>query len=614
MQSLDTIIENIKTHPLVRTHGILFAIAFIILVTFLNNIGTLGAIGQDIDDVIRLVQIKDYLEGQSWFDTDQYRMGLAGGTDMHWSRIPDIPIIFLTHVFDVFMSSEGALVWAYTVWPPLSALLLIYGCLKGVQYWVPDALRQRSTLFVLILAGLFVFSFYRFKPGSIDHHNLQMGFLCLAMGFTLDPKLRFWTYLISGFATAMSVAIGVETYIFAVIICGFIALNWVYYGRDARLSTQGFGVGFSLTLLMTFVGTVPPENYGLIYCDALSLITISAGIIGGLGLAILAKLGPVIALEKSWFRRGLGLVILGLICAGVLIFQAPQCLSNPLDNLPEEVISLWLNNVEEAKPIAHPSVDKAALVPYMIGAPIIAIIVLCYGLRKSIHEPSNIKNVQFLPLVLLISALGLTFYQIRFYPFAYVFAIVPLAGWVAQVYTHTKRKNSASVLYLGALALAYPMVWMFPGAILKNNAEVEKEKATNEQVARCQSTKVLDALNTLPAGMILANPNMSGVILMETRHRVVSGNYHRNWKGISNQIEISISDPAIAGNLILESNIDYLYFCKMASENDIYIPQNENSLTAKLSEGFIPDYLEVLSSPDLEGGGVIIFKVVNPQT
>ena len=144
MQSLDTIIENIKTHPLVRTHGILLAIAFIILVTFLNNIGALGAIGQDIDDVIRLVQIKDYLAGQSWFDTDQYRMGLAGGTDMHWSRIPDIPIILLTHVFDVFMSSERALVWAYTVWPPLSALLLIYGCLKGCLLYTSPSPRDAT--------------------------------------------------------------------------------------------------------------------------------------------------------------------------------------------------------------------------------------------------------------------------------------------------------------------------------------------------------------------------------------------------------------------------------------------------------------------------------------
>jgi len=92
VQSLDNIIGNIKTHPLVRTHGILIAIAFIILATFLNNIGVLGTIGKDIDDVIRLVQIKDYLAGQSWFDTDQYRMGLTGGTDMHWSRIPDIPV------------------------------------------------------------------------------------------------------------------------------------------------------------------------------------------------------------------------------------------------------------------------------------------------------------------------------------------------------------------------------------------------------------------------------------------------------------------------------------------------------------------------------------------
>ena len=49
-------------------------------------------VGVDNDDRMRLVVVRDLLAGQSWFDTTQYRLGLAGGTLMHWSRFVDLPI------------------------------------------------------------------------------------------------------------------------------------------------------------------------------------------------------------------------------------------------------------------------------------------------------------------------------------------------------------------------------------------------------------------------------------------------------------------------------------------------------------------------------------------
>ncbi len=52
-------------------------------------------VGGDNDDVMRLVQIRDLLAGQSWFDLTQYRLGLDGGTLMHWSRLIDLPIAVL---------------------------------------------------------------------------------------------------------------------------------------------------------------------------------------------------------------------------------------------------------------------------------------------------------------------------------------------------------------------------------------------------------------------------------------------------------------------------------------------------------------------------------------
>ena len=46
----------------------------------------------DNDSLLRLVQIRDLIGGQGWFDLHQYRMGPEGGFVMHWSRLVDAPI------------------------------------------------------------------------------------------------------------------------------------------------------------------------------------------------------------------------------------------------------------------------------------------------------------------------------------------------------------------------------------------------------------------------------------------------------------------------------------------------------------------------------------------
>src|SRR3569623_49710 len=46
----------------------------------------------DPDDVMRLVQVRDLLGGQSWFDLHQYRIDPPHSPLMHWSRIVDAPL------------------------------------------------------------------------------------------------------------------------------------------------------------------------------------------------------------------------------------------------------------------------------------------------------------------------------------------------------------------------------------------------------------------------------------------------------------------------------------------------------------------------------------------
>src|SRR5882757_9611547 len=47
------------------------------------------------DDAMRLVEVKDLIAGQGWFDLTQHRLDPPAGTPMHWSRLIDLPLAAL---------------------------------------------------------------------------------------------------------------------------------------------------------------------------------------------------------------------------------------------------------------------------------------------------------------------------------------------------------------------------------------------------------------------------------------------------------------------------------------------------------------------------------------
>ena len=53
----------------------------------LRGLPSLAASSGDNDSLLRLVEVRDLIAGQGWFDLHQYRMGLPDEFSMHWSRL-----------------------------------------------------------------------------------------------------------------------------------------------------------------------------------------------------------------------------------------------------------------------------------------------------------------------------------------------------------------------------------------------------------------------------------------------------------------------------------------------------------------------------------------------
>jgi len=577
---------------------------FIVLALFANVVftGTLGQIGPDNDDVMRLLQVRDFFQGQSWFDVTQFRLGLEGGTAMHWSRLPDIPLIILIGVFDLFLPYTTAESFAITIWPPLCFLIVFMGLVKALK-----GVGGRYTLmFGLVLTAFIFFRFYRFFPGAIDHHNIQMGLLAVAIGFAIDPKFRARSGVISGIACAASIAIGTEVAVFIGIICAFFAINWLTSGSKVRSFTMGFGLALAFSLCVIFFGTIAPQNYGKIYCDSLSLIMLNAGLVGGLAMAIIAYMMS----SKTIVWRFACLAVLATACGVLFLTQAPQCLANPLSDLPQIVQTLWLDQVIEAQNMYDLRDEWASEIAYMMGMQITALIVTIWLLLKGEN-----RRIFGLYLALIVAAFAFSLYQARFYIFGFLFAIVPLAYWIGGFYGRRKEHpDKAQIGYILALAVSLPYVWSIGSVfaatekpdIPAGNAMLQTENGEDPS-EKCFKPSVIETLASLPEGVVLAIPNGASKIISETPHRAIYGNYHRSAIAIKISLEIFTLPPSDAGKLLKVHNVNYLHFCRTTADTVNFAKYRPDGLFGQMMAGYIPDYLIPVS--DLQDGAVTLYSV-----
>ena len=136
----------------------------------------------DTDDAMRLVQMRDWLAGQGWFDLAQKRMALP--YESHWSRLLDAALAGVFLFFSAFADHALAERLLRVIWP----LMLIAPALAGVCAIAWRLAGREAALLTLLLAVAGVPAYQQFTPGRIDHHNVQ---IALALLTLLHNSLQF---------------------------------------------------------------------------------------------------------------------------------------------------------------------------------------------------------------------------------------------------------------------------------------------------------------------------------------------------------------------------------------------------------------------------------------
>ena len=548
----------------------------------------------DPDDALRMVQVRDLLAGQGWFDLHQYRIAPPHGTVMHWSRLVDAPIAGVIMLLRPLLGAARAELAAVAI-VPLLTLLAAQLCLARL---VARQLDPRLVLIATLLMLLMLPAMLQFEPPRIDHHAWQIVAVVAALNALLAKTPR-GAALIAGLGLAFGLAVSLELLPFAGLFGALFALRWWRDPAGWRwlawyLDALVLG---SAALFLGTRGLGDLNNY----CD-----TVSPAYLAGLGVIALGVHGLALraAIPRALLVAGLGLAAV----AGTVLFLwlAPGCSTGPFARLDPLVRHFWYDNVKEGMPVWRQdwTVLVQMTVPPLVG--------LGAAIMLARREAGHFWGEYALMLG---GAVVISLAVSRFSSVSSAVAIVPLTWLVRRCALALSDPRS----FRGkALLTAVLVAALLPGLLLdiagRGYARVvsapvaAQPTQTHEVSDACGQPASLSALARQPRGTILGQFDFGPFILLRTPHSVVATPHHRAAAAMHDTIAAFLAAPDQAHALAAARHVDYVMLCPDLVETHMYMDRAPNGLAAQLLAGKTTDWLEpVALGPD--GGAMRLWRV-----
>ncbi|MFP9135767.1 hypothetical protein ACLI1C_01155 [Devosia sp. XGJD_8] len=504
------------------------------------------------DDAMRLVQAMDLLNGQSWFDTTQYRDNAPFGAPMHWSRLVDAPLVLLIALLTPF-AHEAAPYWAAFVWP-LLVLLATVALLAELTERLAGPAARLPALGLLAMA---IAIYTEFMPGRVDHHNVQIALtLALILASLLGRCSTLWA-LAAGIIAATALAIGTEVLpsVVAALIC--FALYWLVEPQRSRPAVLAFAAAFPAGLLIHLLASGPVEAWLAPACDALSATYVVAGASYGLVMLAAVLAGPF--LRHPLARLGL-LAGLGLLTLVVVLWLFPECRNGPYGNLDADLATILLSEIGEAQPIWIWGSQMRAQIALLI----MPVLGMAAVLLVTVLAPAG-QRWRWLVLAGFCLALFLVFcLQVRGFRLLTI-AVLPGPAWLVwRVWSWFRTRQTlvaaaqAGLTVLAFMSAAHWTLFTYAYAMLA------PEPPSPEGISwhACLERSAYEPLAALPPGRLMSFLLIGPTLLLETPHSIVSAGYHRNEAGLRDMVRFYAGGEAEARAVARERGLDYLVFCR----------------------------------------------------
>ncbi|HEY6632518.1 MAG TPA: GtrA family protein [Rhizobiaceae bacterium] len=560
---------------------------------------SLASAGGDNDSVMRLVQVRDLLAGQAWFDLTQYRMGSEGGLPMHWSRLVDLPIALLIASAEM-LTGDARLAEeiASVVWPVGLFGMSLYLILKAAR----TLGGEWGVLPAAVIGALALYFLGIFKPAGLDHHNLQLTLALATLLFLMRVHSFGPGAALAGLCAAGMLAVGMETVPYVAVAGACVAVLFLLGGRAEARIARDFGAAFALVSAILFPATIPMASWFAAQCDAFSLPQASIAMLGGCGLALAASL-PVLAATRA--RRAAALAVLAAALAALVLLAFPQCLADPYVALDGRLRSYWLDKISEAQSAYDLLLNNRAKMFGSYVTPLIALGVLAWGMVRRGPSYQAIIVAAFLSAAVLVS-----FWQVRGTYFSLPFAVIPLSSLVGTARRRAHETNSArrQLAMAAAWIVSLNMIWQFAAASVGVAASAEAKDGKEGKALQCYANSDYARVATLPRSTVLAVSNLGPALLRNTHHRVLAGSYHRNLDGNLATLD-AFTGPLEASREIVRANdIGLVAFCRGNSETGFLAESAPEGLLARLAAGDAPDWLEIV--PESKGEPLEVYRVL----
>lgn len=555
--------------------------------------GDFAALGfRDPDDAMRLVQVRDWIGGQSFWDVSQHRVNPPLGGPMHWSRIVDMPVAGLILLARPLLGPATAELVACITVP-----LLLLGGLAGAVHLA--ARRVGDPVLVLVTVALLLTTpsiLVQFTPLRIDHHGWQIWMATIALAGALDSR-HVRGGVTSGLALTVWLQISSEALPYVALFAGLFALRQWLDGREAPrfMAFAAMLGGTALALLALLRGKA-----ALLHdqCDALS----AAYVWPLVAMAVLVPLAGTLIGTGSMTRRFLIAAIGGGAAIAILLAIGGPCLSgDPFQALGPLAYKYWYLQVMEGRPIWVQSLSLRGviLLPALVGLA---------GALSAAHLAANRDaRMRWLALaLLLLGAMAVSLLVMRAVSVAHVYALPGVTWLLIALFRKVQASSQALVRVLGSVAL----ILLTPAGICALwIALIPEAPSAKTSAVNCRAAATLAPLHALPPSTLFAPLDLGPDILVQTPHRVIGTAHHRNAAGITAVIEGYMATPDKARAVIRSVNggrgADYVVACTGLTEYALYAKERPQSLSAQLTRGNVPDWLQPLPTK----GPLRIYKV-----
>ncbi|WP_404336392.1 hypothetical protein AB2M62_19140 [Sphingomonas sp. MMS12-HWE2-04] len=539
----------------------------------------------DPDDPMRLLEVRDWLAGQSWWDVSQHRLW-GGAFAMHWSRLVDLPLAASMALLDP-MIGPAASTRVALVLVPLLTLLAVMALAATLTRRLAGI--EPARLAVLV-APLSVPLLFQLRPMRIDHHGWQIALALAAMAALLArPSARSGAAIGAALATLLTISL--EGLPITAVILGVMLLAWV---ADPTRRPQALAALWSMlgTVVLLHLATRGP-GFWAPACDAIAPNWIAA-----LGVAVLGASATLLLPTPSRILRLALLALAGAATLATLIVIAPLCLKGPFGTLDPIVYQLWYRNVLEGMPVWEQRLPMAVMT---IAFPTSGLVGGVLAWRASQGEKRVLWTMM---LAVALLAFGLSLLVVRTGGTANALA-VPGGAWLLHALLTRARAVESPLKRVGATALA--LVAASPGLVAsvpflahpRPAAVKEREAAAGARRAWCQNdNREAGDLAHIPAATLFTPLEMTPALLATSRHRAIASGYHRNDLAIRRVLVTFTGAPEQAHRLVRESRADYVAGCPGGNETELYKRVAPNGFWARLERGERFDWLEPVPLQD----------------